>query len=55
MTNLKMIEGIADVYGQKLQLVGVGTTHALLEKGASPQERKEIAEKSGISETLILR
>ena len=55
MTRLTEVEGIGDVYAQKLTDVGITTTEALLEKGATPQGRKEIAESSGISGTLVLK
>ena len=55
MTNLTEIEGVGKIYAQKLKEAGILTTQALLEKGASPQGRKEIAEKTGISGKLILR
>jgi predicted flap endonuclease-1-like 5' DNA nuclease len=55
MAKLTEIEGVGEVYAQKLKEVGIETTQALLEKGASPKGRKEIAEKTGISGTLILR
>lgn len=55
MAKLTKIEGVGEVYAQKLQEAGIGTTQALLEKGASPQGRQEIAGKAGISETLILQ
>jgi predicted flap endonuclease-1-like 5' DNA nuclease len=55
MPNLKMVEGIGDVYAQKLQDAGVATTDSLLEMGATPQGRKSIAERSGIPIALILR
>jgi predicted flap endonuclease-1-like 5' DNA nuclease len=54
MAKLLDIEGVGEVYAQKLKAAGVGTTEALLKQGASPKGRKQIAEKSGISETLIL-
>jgi predicted flap endonuclease-1-like 5' DNA nuclease len=54
MAKLVQVEGIGKAYAQKLQEAGIKTTQALLEKGASPQGRKEIAEKTGISEKLIL-
>ena len=54
MAKLTKIEGVGEFYAQKLQEAGIATTQALLEKGASPQGRQEIAEKTGISETLIL-
>jgi predicted flap endonuclease-1-like 5' DNA nuclease len=55
MAKLTKVEGIGQAYGQDLQEAGIATTDALLEKGASPQGRKEIAEKTGISGKLILR
>ena len=54
MAKLTEIEGIGEFYAQKLQEAGIRTTQALLEKGASPQGRKEIAEKTDISENLIM-
>lgn len=54
MTKLTQVEGIGEVYAQKLQDAGVATTEALLKQGASPKGRKEIAEKTGISGKLIL-
>jgi predicted flap endonuclease-1-like 5' DNA nuclease len=55
MAKLSDIEGVGPVYQQKLNAAGVATTAALLEKGATPKGRKEIAEKSGISDGLILQ
>ena len=55
MAKLHEIEGIGAAYSQKLQEAGIGNTEKLLEKGASPQGRKEMAEKTGISEKQILR
>jgi predicted flap endonuclease-1-like 5' DNA nuclease len=55
MVSLIKVEGIGETYAQKLKDAGISTTEALLEKGASPKGRKAIAEKAGISETLILR
>jgi len=54
MAKLIDIEGVGVVYAQKLKEAGVASTQALLEKGATPKGRKEIAEKSGISDTQIL-
>jgi predicted flap endonuclease-1-like 5' DNA nuclease len=54
MAKLEKIEGVGEFYAQKLREAGIRTTQALLEKGASPQGRKEIAEKTDISERLIL-
>ncbi len=55
MTKIVDIEGIGEVYAQKLTEAGVATTEALLEKGATPKGRKELAEKSGIGAALILK
>ena len=54
MTKLVDIEGVGPVYAAKLEKAGVATTEELLKVGATPKGRKEIAEKSGISETLVL-
>jgi predicted flap endonuclease-1-like 5' DNA nuclease len=54
MTKLVDVEGIGPVYAAKLQGAGISSAEALLEKGAAPKGRKEIAEKSGISDALIL-
>jgi len=55
MTRLTEVEGIGDVYAQKLSEAGIMTTEALLEKGATPQGRKAVEEETGISGTLILK
>ena len=54
MTKLIDIEGIGPVYGAKLKEAGVGSIEALLVQGASPKGRQNLAEKSGISDGLIL-
>lgn len=53
--DLSYIEGIGQVFGGKLKGAGVDTPQALLERGATPQGRKELAEATGISEHLILK
>ena len=55
MANLTKIEGIGASYSAKLEGIGVTTTERLLELGATPKGRKEISEKSGVSEKMILR
>jgi predicted flap endonuclease-1-like 5' DNA nuclease len=55
MANLTQVEGIGETYAGKLQAAGISTTQELLEKGASPQGRQEIAEATGISGKLILQ
>ncbi len=54
MTALSTIEGIGEKYAAKLKDAGVGSVEALLEAGATPKDRKALAEKAGISESLIL-
>ena len=54
MAKLIDIEGIGETYAKKLHKAGVTSTSNLLEKGASSAGRKDIAEKSGIGEHLIL-
>ena len=49
------IEGIGDVYAPKLIAEGVDTVEKLLDRCAAPAGRKELAEKTGISEKLILK
>ncbi|HEY7426324.1 MAG TPA: DUF4332 domain-containing protein [Gemmataceae bacterium] len=55
MSSIIEIEGIGEVYAQKLQEVGVPTTESLLEQGATPRGRKTLADSTGISERLILK
>ncbi len=54
MAKLSDIEGIGDKYAEKMSAAGINTVEALLEKGGDKNGRKEIAEKSGISEKMIL-
>ena len=49
------IEGIGDAYAPKLQAEGIDTVEQLLDRCAGPKGRKELAEKTGISEKLILK
>jgi len=55
MADLTTVEGIGEAYVKKLKEAGFGSTKAFQEHGATPKGRKEIAEKTGISEKLILR
>lgn len=55
MPNITMIEGVGEIFAQKLEQAGIRTTEELLERGASPQGQQEIAARSGITEALILR
>lgn len=54
MTRLTQIEGIGEVYAQKLEQAGISTIEKLLKEGASTKGRQEIVERTGISGTLIL-
>ena len=55
MTKIADIEGIGEASAKKLIDAGVNTVEVLLETGCSPKGRKGLAEKTGISETLILK
>lgn len=54
MTSIKDIEGIGEKYKQKLAKEKILTTEGLLEAGGTPKGRKELAEKTGIGDALIL-
>lgn len=54
MTKLQSIEGIGDVYAGQLTDAGVQSIEHLLQKGATPEGRKNLAEATGISGKLIL-
>jgi predicted flap endonuclease-1-like 5' DNA nuclease len=55
MANIEDIEGIGPAQATKLRDAGVKTVEALLERGASPKGRDELASATGISGTYILR
>jgi len=52
---VEQIEGIGEVYAEKLNAAGIKTTEELLEKCAAPKGRKDLAEATGISEKLVLK
>ena len=52
---LKYIEGIGEVYRQKLHQAGITNVDELLEQGSTVKGRKEIVNKTNISEKLLLR
>jgi len=54
MTKIEDIEGIGAAYAKKLIAAGIKTTDNLLEAAATPAGRKNLAEKTGISEKMIL-
>jgi predicted flap endonuclease-1-like 5' DNA nuclease len=49
------IEGVGEVYAEKLIAAGITKVEELLEKCAAPAGRKALAEQTGISEKLILK
>ena len=54
MASIIYVEGIGEKYAKKLQKVGIATTEALLKAGATRKGRMVLAEKTGISKSLIL-
>jgi predicted flap endonuclease-1-like 5' DNA nuclease len=54
MARLIDIEGVGETYAEKLKAAGVASQAALLAAGATPKGRKDLAEKTGLSEKLIL-
>jgi len=55
MSKLTTIEGIGEVYEAKFVEVGIKSVEALLEAGATKKGRIDLAEKTGISEKLVLK
>jgi len=54
MAKLEIIEGIGPVYAERLRAAGIGTVEALLRAGATPEGRKELAERTRIGDEYIL-
>jgi len=52
---IETVEGIAKTYGVKLRKCGIKSTKALLERGATPAGRKDVAKESGIDGKLVLK
>ena len=55
MSNIANIEGVGSGYASKLESAGLKTVEALLERGASPAGRQQIAASAGVSPKLVLR
>lgn len=53
--SIEAIEGIGPVYGDKLRSIGCSSPAKLLKDGGDRRGRKMIAEKAGISESIVLR
>jgi len=56
MANRKIeeIEGIGPAFGEKLRAAGITSTDDLLDQGCTKPGRKELAEKTGLSEAKLL-
>jgi predicted flap endonuclease-1-like 5' DNA nuclease len=54
MASLLDIEGIGPANAKKLNDIGIRSVEGLLTAGSSPAGRKDIAEKTGISDRLVL-
>ena len=54
MAKLSDIEGIGEAYSGKLEAAGISSLENLLSAACEKKGRKELAEKTGISEKLIL-
>lgn len=55
MTKLSIIEGIGDAYEQKIKDAGVASVEKLLDTCTLKKGRTALAEKTGLSEKLILK
>ena len=55
MRNLNAVPGITEIIEAKLNAAGINNVNDLLAEGGSPQGRKEIAERSGLSMAQILK
>jgi predicted flap endonuclease-1-like 5' DNA nuclease len=55
MTSLKMVEGIGEVFAQKLKESGVSSLEGFLATCKTKTGRDKLAEGTGISEKLILK
>ena len=55
MSKLTTIEGIGEVFEAKFVKVGIKSVEALLEAGATKKGRIDLAEKTGISDKLVLK
>jgi len=53
--NIADVEGIGPTFAEKLTDAGVGTTEALLDRGASAAGRSALSAATGISEEMLLR
>lgn len=54
MAKLEAIEGIGEVYAEKLRGAGIRGTNDLLKKASTKKGRQALAELAGVSEKLVL-
>ncbi len=52
MSTITAIEGVGEVNAKKLEKMGINTVEKLLNMGATPKGRKEIAQGTGIGDSL---
>lgn len=55
MAKLTVVEGIGEAYEVKLKEAGIGSIEKLLAACTTKKGRKDLAEKAGVSEKLILK
>lgn len=57
MANKKIedVEGIGPVIGEKLRGAGIKDTDGLLENTRTPKQRKDLAEKAGLTDKQVLK
>ena len=55
MASIIEVEGVGEVFGKKLQDIGIRSTEALLREGSDPEGRRKIEEMTGISHAQVLR
>ncbi len=54
MATLTSIEGIGEIYAEKLAEARIGSTHSLLKEGATRKGRNTIAKLTGVNRKLVL-
>lgn len=55
MTRLNEIEGVGEVFSHRLHDAGIDSTEELLENCATRSARRKLADRTGISESMLLR
>jgi len=52
---IEAIEGVGPTFAKQLEVAGIMTTEDLLKHGGTPEGRKHIATRTGLSESQILK